>query len=1060
MSSPQVLIAAGCPHITVTRYRCLHLQEQLAANGMQATVEEWYDLDRIDGERPLPQTALVLQRVAMTPALGRLIERMQAVGRAVLFDVDDLIFEPQLTGWHRGVANLSAADQQSYGEGVRRYAATLERCNAVLAASPLLAELAARHGPTAYVHRNALGEAMLAWADELYRLRGARRQREHSDGERVVLGYGSGTATHDVDFAEAAPALLDVLTRYAQTELWIAGPMRLPDEFTQFGARVRRFPLLGWRDWFELAANFDIALAPLEMGNLFCRAKSEIKFIEAGALGLPTVASAIDPFAAAISHGENGFLAANPAAWIEPLAALVADVALRRRVGDAARRSVLVHYSPEARVNDLALLLSQLAAAAHKPQHRNLSAMPSVDAQTSDLQAANVQPSAGQAVETQTPDAQSLEAFTPLTIHWLVTEPMAGSGGHTNIFRMIRHLVDFGHSCHVHLVPVNFMHNYTPTQLERYVDTHFMPTGATFQLWNGKQAATDATIATFWGTVSLLQQLALPGRRYYLVQDFEPYFYPAGSEYVQAENSYRQGLHCLTLGSWLANLLREQYGAQADAFDFSVDTAIYRPNPALHTAHPRIAFYARPSTPRRAYELGIEALQLVKQRHPGVEIILYGAESPPLPSFAVTNVGLLNAWELASLFASCDVGLVLSTTNPSLVPLEMMACRCAVVDLASSRAAGLLEDGVNCRLATPTPTVIADALLDLVWDQERRSAIVETAYRQVKDMSWEHSVRQIEAVLLRHTPPAQRVAARTAGGEESDMLVWQIHQLLDASGDHGAQIDDLRSALYRTLAEKARLVQQVQQLEQSSEQTRSPSAAARVHTRLADRLADATPGWLLGRAPLSKLWLSTSVLSQSFCADRSHLCRIELRFAPRASLHTGTVRISLYTGELAAEKEGGQLVASTLWRAAEMRLDRACTIDFAPQPDSYGKIYTLCLAADEVGGQPPAIWHFRQVQLAEALLKRGRQPLAGQLAVQPFYGEHKPLLPPRQGPALWDGPVRPAPLIVREVTQARSREAARLASLAGQAFQQRGLRELAREILNYIRWQFTDHDQG
>jgi glycosyltransferase involved in cell wall biosynthesis len=364
MSQPHVLIAAGCPYVTVTRYRCLHLQEQLAANGIAAAIEEWYDLDRIDPQHPLPAGALVLQRVAMTPALERIIDRMHAAGRPVIFDVDDLIFEPQLAAWHRGVANLPAGEQGLYLEGVRRYAATLECCDHVLAASPLLAELAARHGPAAHVHRNALGQAMSAWAVELHALRQARLAARTAEdtGKRLVIGYGSGTATHDVDFAEAAPAVLDILTRYPQAELWLAGPMRLPAELAPFGARVRRFPLLPWRDWFELAAQMDIALAPLEMGNLFCRAKSEIKFVEAGSLGVPVVASRIDPFAAAITSGENGFLATNAAEWIAALDQLAADADLRRRMGAAARQRVLERYSPAARTADLAELLPTLLA--------------------------------------------------------------------------------------------------------------------------------------------------------------------------------------------------------------------------------------------------------------------------------------------------------------------------------------------------------------------------------------------------------------------------------------------------------------------------------------------------------------------------------------------------------------------------------------------------------------------------------------------------------------------------------------------------------------------------
>jgi glycosyltransferase involved in cell wall biosynthesis len=981
-------------------------------------VEEWFDPDRIDGDHPLPSLALVIQRAAYTPALGRLIDRMHALGRPVIFDVDDLVFEPQLAAWHRGVANLPAHEQDLYHEGVRRYAATLQRCDHVLTTSPLPAELAARRGPTAHVLRNALGTEMLQWANELFAQRSERRER--GDPQRIVLGYGSGTSTHDVDFLEAAPAVLDILSRCSHAELWIAGPLRLPPELEGFGPRVRRFGLLDWRGWLELAAQFDIALAPLEMGNVFCRAKSEIKFVEAGALGVPVVASRIDPFAAAIRHGENGLLCGTPPEWLDALEGLVADPHLRRRLGDNARQTVLRHYSPEARAAELGSLLPQLRAP----------------------------------VTVKVERMTSQDRFIPLTIHWLVSEPFAGSGGHTTIFRMIRHLVEFGHVCHIHMLPVNFMHGYTPAQIKGYVDEQFMRTGAVFHLWDGSIGPADATVATFWRTVPLLQRLPLPGRAYYLVQDYEPYFYPMGSEYIQAENTYRSGLHCLTVGPWLSELLHRQYGAEADPFDFGVDMNIYHPAPGLRAGHLRIAFYARPSTPRRAYELGIEALAIVKQRLPSAEIVLYGAENVPPPPFAFTNAGLLNPWELAKLFASCDIGLVLSTTNLSLMPLEMMACRCAVVDLASERVEWLLEDGVNCRLAAPEAQAIADAILDLAWHPEARAEIVETAFKLAQAMKWQRAGRQLEAVLLRHAPPAERAAAKSTSGGDAEMLSWQIHQLLDAGGDQAELIDALRSALYRTLAEKALLVQHIQAVEQQRAAEMQASAWGKAQSAagpLADKLLDAAPAALLEGAPASKLSLTQEPLCQVFVADRSHLRRIELRLAPLAAVHTGSLRVSLYEGE----GQTGRLVTSEVLRAAELPVDAPCAVDFAVQPDSYGKIYTLCLSSGEAQRQPPGVWHLRQAQLEGAGLRRNGELLAGQLALQPFYGEHEPLLPPRRPLRDWNEHPRPFGGVVRAAAARQGQEMVRLARETQRVLRERGAAGLLREVLNYVQWQLS-----
>lgn len=230
------------------------------------------------------------------------MDAARAQKKPLIFDTDDLIFEPDLLDQHRAVRNLTPAEQELHAEGVRGYLATLHTCDITVTATPLLAELARRRARPAYVHRNALGHEMLAHANELY---GGCEERERSD--RVVIGYGSGTATHDIDFQEASGALVHVLDRFREVELWIAGPLTLPARLESFGERVRRFPLTDWRGWFELASQMDIALAPLELNNVFCRAKSEIKFVEAGALGVPIVASDIDPYRDASPAARTAF---------------------------------------------------------------------------------------------------------------------------------------------------------------------------------------------------------------------------------------------------------------------------------------------------------------------------------------------------------------------------------------------------------------------------------------------------------------------------------------------------------------------------------------------------------------------------------------------------------------------------------------------------------------------------------------------------------------------------------------------------------------------------------
>ncbi len=357
-----------------------------------------------------------------------------------------------------------------------------------------------------------------------------------------------------------------------------------------------------------------------------------------------------------------------------------------------------------------------------------------------------------------------------LAINWLIPEPFPGAGGDTGIFRTIRYLAEFGHDCHVYVVPYSLMNDYSTDRIREYIREHFGHTLAHYHRWTGEVRDADCTFATFWPTVENLLTLSNSGRRYYYVQDFEPSFYPdEPHHYARAENTYRAGLHCITLGPWLAKLLRERYSATADHFDFAVDPTIYRPQSGLRQPAQRVCFYARPTTPRRAYDLGFAALELVKTQLPEVDIAFFGArELTSQPSYAFSNRGLLTDNELATLFSSADVGLVLSLTNPSFVPLEMMACRCAVVEIASERMDGVLTHGHDAWLSEPVPEAIAAGIVRLLVDHELCEHLIGNAYHRTRNMNWRDSARQIEAVLLRHAATGAEACIRDPDAGEVD----------------------------------------------------------------------------------------------------------------------------------------------------------------------------------------------------------------------------------------------------------------------------------------------------
>ena len=176
-----------------------------------------------------------------------------------------------------------------------------------------------------------------------------------------MIGYFSGQSkVHDEDMATIGPALRDTLDRYPQVTLRIVGGLTLPPELTgnSYRARIEQRDAVDWRSLPEQLAQVDINIAPL-IDNPQRRAKSAVKYLEAAAVGVPTVASRLDPYAD-IVHGETGMLAWTSDEWRSSLSQLIEDAALRQRIGAAARADVLTHHTTAARAPNFAAIIEQI----------------------------------------------------------------------------------------------------------------------------------------------------------------------------------------------------------------------------------------------------------------------------------------------------------------------------------------------------------------------------------------------------------------------------------------------------------------------------------------------------------------------------------------------------------------------------------------------------------------------------------------------------------------------------------------------------------------------------
>jgi glycosyltransferase involved in cell wall biosynthesis len=455
----------------------------------------------------------------------------------------------------------------------------------------------------------------------------------------------------------------------------------------------------------------DVNIAPLELDNPFNEAKSELKWFEAALVEVPTIASATGPFRAAIEHSRTGMLAASGSDWSDCLTALVDDPELRNRIGAAARTEVLNRFGP-----------AKLRAAAEAAY-----GLPAV----AKLTAPAVSVAAGKRID------------------WIVPGIIIGSGGHRNILRAAHFLQRFGHDVGLH---------FTDTQLSAHelrdqVHQHFYAFDGEIRRYDGILRYSDALLATHWSTVGpALQSRGLTREVMYFVQDFEPLFAPMGTEYILAENTYRQGLYCITSGPWCERVLRRDFNADADHFVFPIDRDIYFKR-ERQKQNLNVVVFAKPEMPRRCFELAVMMLRELHRLMPGVEIVMYGSRNVNQGTlgFPVTLRAVLpTIADLAQMYADGDLGVVFSTTNPSLVPYEMMACGLPVVDLARPGNEANYDDRYDIALlGDPDPVRMARQVRDLLGRPEERAARSKAGLELVARMPDEEQMaRRVESLIL------------------------------------------------------------------------------------------------------------------------------------------------------------------------------------------------------------------------------------------------------------------------------------------------------------------------
>jgi len=321
------------------------------------------------GDADVAPTVVVIWRARSSRRLAETVAAWRRRGARIVFDVDDLMFDPSLATADviDGIRSmgLKPADIARHYTAIRR---TLDLADECLAPTDPLAAALRACGKPAEVAVNGFDHDTYRASREAV----LRRAAAGDDG-LVRIGYASGSRTHQRDFAVAAQAVAAVLRARPDCRLVLfreprrGTPLLDLHEFPAFAGlddRIEWRPLVPLERLPAELARFDVNLAPLEVGNPFCEAKSELKYFEAALVDVPTLASPTEPFRTAIVPGETGLLAGTPDEWEAGLTRLVDEPSLRRRLARNARHHVLYRHGPDGRRERFRRLLDRVTAAA------------------------------------------------------------------------------------------------------------------------------------------------------------------------------------------------------------------------------------------------------------------------------------------------------------------------------------------------------------------------------------------------------------------------------------------------------------------------------------------------------------------------------------------------------------------------------------------------------------------------------------------------------------------------------------------------------------------------
>jgi glycosyltransferase involved in cell wall biosynthesis len=258
----------------------------------------------------------------------------------------------------------------------------------------------------------------------------------------------------------------------------------------------------------------------------------------------------------------------------------------------------------------------------------------------------------------------------------------------------------------------------------------------------------DAIVATAWQSAPVAAAApARSGVPFYLVQHYESLYHGAPA---QVDATYRLPLRKIVISTWLADIMRERFGAPAAVVVTPVDAELFHRVPrARRDAGPRVLMLHHEYAWKGVAD-GLEAVRRVKARVPALRLVGFGIKPPrgvsPYDEFHAN----VDQSELAGLYSGCDIYLCPSWDEGlGMPPMEAMACGAALVTYDNGGSRDYARDGDTALVARRRDIDDLAAKLErMATDGALRERLATAGAAFVTSaFDWDRAVLRMEALL-------------------------------------------------------------------------------------------------------------------------------------------------------------------------------------------------------------------------------------------------------------------------------------------------------------------------